>query len=89
MRPVPIPDELVQPGTVRRLVQAPPGEEDVVRPVESLISADTDGTALLSMMMKLEDGDIEKLQAGGRIWLTMRGGIIPFSVHVLDEGQVP
>lgn len=92
MRPIPIPDELVEPGTVRRIIAAPDGDltNDTIRAVESLISADTDGIALLSMMLVLEDGELEKLQTGGgRIWLTMRGAVAPFDVRVLDEGQVP
>lgn len=91
MIPVTIPDELVQPGSVRRVIAAPDGDltNDEIRPVESLIKAGPDGVAQLSMMLQLEDGELEHLVNGGRVWLTMLGGIAPFHVEVLDEGQVP
>lgn len=91
MRPMMIPDELVQPGSVRRIVAAPDGDltNDDIRPVESLITEGSGGLAQLSMMLELEDGELEHITAGGKIWLTMLGGIAPFNVLVLDEGQVP
>jgi hypothetical protein len=91
MRPVMIPDELVQPGTVRRIIAAPDGDltNDEIRPVESLISRGPSNVAQLSMMLELEDGELEHLQSGGKIWLTMLGAVSPFDVVVLDEGQVP
>lgn len=92
MIPVIIPDDLVQPGTVRRIIAVPNGDltDDDIRPVESLISRAPDGqTAQLSMMLELEPGELGQLARGGRVWLTMIGGVMPFNVQVLDEGQVP
>jgi hypothetical protein len=91
MRPVTIPDELIQPGTVRRVFAAPNGDltDDQIRPAEALIRRGEDDLAVISCMLELEPGDLERLQSGGRVWLTMVGGLAPFDVTVLDEGQVP
>lgn len=91
MIPVTIPDELIAPGTVRRVIAAPDGDllNDEIRPVEALIKADSDGIALLSMKLQLEDGDLGRLIRGGTVWLTMRGAVAPFDIQVLEDGQVP
>lgn len=91
MRPTMIPGELVRPGTVRQIVSAPDGDltNDQIRPVEALIKRGEADLAELSMMLELEEGELEHLANGGKIWLTMLGGIAPFRVEVLDEGQVP
>ena len=91
MRPVPIPDELVEPGSVRRVFSAPNGDltDDQIRPAEALIRRGPDDAAVISCMLELEEGDLERLLAGGRVWVTMLGGLVPFDVTVQAEGQVP
>lgn len=92
MFPVTIPDELVLEGSVRRIIAAPDGDltNDDIAPVESLIRRADDGvSALLMMQLKLEPGELELLQNGGNVWLTMWGAVVPFNVCVLPEGQVP
>ena len=87
MQPTPIPDELIEPGTVRRVISAPNGDllDDNIRPVDTLISRD-EPTQLAAFRMRLvlEDGELERLQAGKPVWLTMLGGVAPFSVAVED-----
>lgn len=91
MNPIPVADELVQEGTVRRVIAAPDGDltNDLIRPVESLISKAPDGMAMLSMPLALEPGELEILEAGGTVWLSMWGAVVPFNVCALPEGQVP
>lgn len=39
----------------------------------------------LSVRCELEDGDLAKLVAGGRVWVTFWGGITPFALTVVDQ----
>lgn len=92
MHIVTIPDELVVPGSVRRIIAPPPGDLAAaeILPVESLIRRGPDGVdALLSMCLDLDEGDLAVLEAGGKVWLTMLGAVVPFNVCVLPDGQVP
>ncbi|GAA2037412.1 hypothetical protein GCM10009740_31530 [Terrabacter terrae] len=85
MRPTSIPDELVEPGTLRKVISAPNGDllDENIRPVEALISRDpATQLAAFRMRLVLEGGELEDLQAGKPIWLTMLGGIAPFDVQV-------
>lgn len=88
MLPTPIPDELIRPGTVRRVFTAPNGDmlDDSIRPCEALISRDP-GTDLAAVQVRLvlEDGELERLAAGGTVWLTMIGGLAPFDVRVEES----
>jgi len=85
MRPTSIPDELVEAGTLRKVISAPNGDllDDNIRPVEALISRhDATQLAAFRMRLVLEDGELEALQAGKPVWLTMLGGITPFDLQV-------
>lgn len=85
MIPTTIPDELVEPGTVRRVVSAPNGDllDDHIRPVEALVSSDAaTGLAAIRVRLVLEEGELERLTAGQPVWLTMLGGLSPFHVEV-------
>lgn len=88
MRPTPIPDHEIWDGAIRRVI-APPGGDLThpdIAPVEALIDrAPTTGVVCFSMRCELEPGDLAKLQAGGRVWLTFYGGIPPFSLTVVDQ----
>lgn len=85
MIPTTIPDALVKPGTVRKVIAAPNGDltDDNIRPVEAIVSRDeaTD-LAAISVRLELEPGEIERLTAGQPVWLTMLGGLAPFYVEV-------
>ena len=88
MRPIPIPDELQQPG-VRRIVIAPPGGDltnDQIRPVEALAAIVPEGICL-TMLVALEDGDLDRLTEMRRpaVWLSMyTNQLPPFAVEVAD-----
>lgn len=87
MIPTSIPDELVEPGTVRRVFAAPNGDmlDDDIRPCEALISADpATGLAAVRVRLVLEPGELERLTDGRAVWLTMLGGLSPFDVKVED-----
>lgn len=84
MRPVPIPDDVVWPGAQRVVMNPPDGDlTGPIRAVEAVadISPST-GVPVLSVRCALEPGDLEKLAAGGHVWVSFYGGMPPFSVDV-------
>ena len=85
MRAVPIPDEAMWPGS-RRIVMAPPDGDLTnpdIRPVEMLVDlAESIGGLRYSTRCVLEPGDLAKLQAGGHVWVSFYGAVVPFSVDV-------
>lgn len=89
MRPIPIPDNEVWPGTQRIIMEPPDGDllNDTIRPVEMLFDPTAeDGIGRLHTMFVLEEGDLEILQRGGRIWLSFMGiAIAPFSMMVAPQ----
>jgi hypothetical protein len=52
------------------------------------IAQDT-GIPRISACCVLEDGDLEKLQVGGTVWVSFYGAqLVPFNVDVVDpDGQ--
>ena|SRR5437868_2756259 len=86
MRPAPIPDTEVWPGA-RRLVVSPPDGDLTnldIAPVEALADRSPSTGALnLSVRCVLEEGDLEQLQAGGEVWLTFWGHMVPFATTVV------
>lgn len=92
MRPVPIPDEKIWKGAVRKSILPPNGDmtSDECRSVDALIDIPNEsgmfaGVPRFSMLLELEPGDLERLQSGANIWLCMRGpALVPFDV-VIDE----
>lgn len=92
MRPTPIPDNEVWDGAVRRVFAAPDGDltNPDIAPVETLIDrSPTSGAVNLSVRCVLEDGELEKLQAGGTIWLTFWGVMVPWSATVVGPPIEP
>lgn len=90
MRPVPIPAETVWEGGVRRVFAAPDGDltNPDIGPVDVIVDAGLGGVARVNVLLQLEDGDLERLQSGGAVWLSMLGGLMPFALTVVDaEGQ--
>lgn len=87
MRPTPIPDAEVWDGAVRRVLTAPGGDlaDPDIAPVEALIDrSPSTGAVNLSVRCVLEDGDLEKLQAGGTVWITFWGVMVPWMVTVVE-----
>lgn len=87
MRPTPIPDAEVWPGAVRKVFAAPDG--DLTNPdidaCEALVDqSPTTGALNISVRCVLEDGDLEKLQAGGVVWLTFWGAMVPWAMAVAE-----
>ena len=80
MRPAPIPDQ-VSPGTRRVVMAAPNGDltDDNIRPVEALVTEEADAR-WYTVMLVLESGDLELLEAGHPIWLSFAGGVPVFAV---------
>lgn len=84
MRVIPIPDGAVWEGGERVVIGPPDGDPTgEIRAVEAIVdvSAST-GIRRFSMCCALEEGDLEKLAAGGHVWVTLYGHMIPFSVDV-------
>lgn len=90
MRPVPIPEDRVWEGGVRRVFAAPDGDltNPDIAPCEVVIDAGIGGIARVNVLLELEEGDLERLANGGAVWLSMLGGLSPFALTVIDaDGQ--
>lgn len=90
MRPSPIPADRVWAGGVRRVFSAPNGDlTDLdIAPVEVIVDPGLGGVARVNVLMQLEDGDLQRLTDGGAVWLSMLGGLMPFSLTVVGpDGQ--
>lgn len=100
MRPIPIPDQMVPSWGKREVISPPDGDllnEDIA-PVEAIVSVDSEqGMVMYTLLIQIEEGDMDSLEAtGGRFLLTMGGAIVPFSLGTLtvlpvegeDDGPV-
>lgn len=83
MRPTPIPDTEVWADHERIVMRAPEGHDPTgdIRDVE-MLQSEQNGMPTFSVRFVLEDGDIEKLQAGTPIWFTMWGHVVPFDAQI-------
>lgn len=89
MKPIPVTDDMVGEGQVKRVFMAPPDMPDVY-PCEAVICASPDGkTVHVRVPMKLEPGDLENLKADGTVWMTMVGNLLPFSVETAPAPPEP
>jgi hypothetical protein len=91
VRPAPIPDSEIWPGS-QRVVFGPPSGHDVtgdIRPVEVLRwFSDTADVPVLSARCVPDAGDLERLAAGGAVWVSFYGGqLLPFDVDVVAPGE--
>ena len=90
MRTTTIPDAEVWAGAARKVIAPPDGDltNPLIAPVEALIDRSPSTGALnLSVRCALEDGDLEKLAAGGTVWITFWGHMVPFSATVVGPGD--
>lgn len=84
MRPAPIPATAVWEGA-RRVVMSPPGgdlTDPDIAPLEVVVDRPQIGGLRYSARCVLEDGDLEKLTAGGHVWVSFYGAVVPFCVDV-------
>jgi hypothetical protein len=91
MRPAPIPDDAIWEGA-RRTVLGPPDNDitGAIAPVETLVDCgDTVPAHRISVRCVLEPGDLERLAAGGCIWLSFYGGMAPMSIDVCGPYERP
>jgi hypothetical protein len=91
VRPAPIPDNEIWPGS-RRVVIGPPAGHDPtgdIRPVEVLAwRSDTTGGPVLSARCVPDAGDLDRLAAGGAVWVSFYGGqLLPFDIDVAERGK--
>lgn len=83
MRPAPIEDDQIIPGTVRKVIGPPDGDlTGNIRPVEACMTRLESGALTYSVRCILEDDDLEKLARGGAVWITFIGLIPPFDIQV-------
>lgn len=86
MRAVPIPDGVAEASGGRRVVIGEPGDptRDDVRPCEYVITPSRlyPGRPCVSALIELDDADRAAIAAGKRVWLTMDGGELPWSLAV-------
>lgn len=86
MRAVPIPDGVAEQMSGRRLVIGEPGDptRTDVRPCEYVMTASElyPGRACVTALVELDDEDRRLLASGARIWLTLDGGELPWSLSV-------
>jgi hypothetical protein len=91
MRATPIPDHEIWPGAERRVFAAPDGDltNPDIAPCEALIDlSPRTGAVNISVRCVLEAGDLEKLQAGGVVWLTFWNAMVPWALSVADADHV-
>lgn len=97
MRPIPIPDDLIPPWGVRKVIAPPDGDllSDEIRPVEAIVGPmlQDDGTMggiAFTMLIQIEDDDILPMaMAGNRFLLTMQGHVVPFSMTTMELRDTP
>lgn len=101
MIPAPVTDEMVLgfsqpsetgPGNPEAVKRTFVGPDDMpnVEPCEAVVHRSSDGvTAVVRIPMKLEPGELEALNAGGTVWVSMWGGLSPFAVEIVAPPAEP
>ncbi len=86
MRAVPIPQGWPEAMGGTRVVMGEPGDptRDDVRPCEYVVSPSAlyDGRPCFHALVELSDEDRAAIAAGARVWLTLDGGELPWSLTV-------
>lgn len=91
MRPTPIPDADVWSGSRRAIYSAPDGDltRTDVAPVEALVECSGPDGHLISVRCIPEADDVDQLAAGGALWLTFHGALVPFELDVRAASEPP
>ena len=86
MRAVPIPDGIAEQMHGARLVIGEPGDptRTDVRPCEYVVTESElyPGLPCVHALVELDDDDRAALAAGAKLWLTLDGGELPWSLTV-------
>lgn len=89
MRPIPVSDEILYKfpvGAIRRVYASPSGDltDPVIPPAEGILyqvhmtgTPDDALTPVVSVVIELEPGDLEELQAGGKLVIGWPGYAMP------------
>lgn len=97
--PIPIPDETrneaIRRGYVPKVIAGPDGDlTGDIRPVEALVQmvpVDDKGGVLpeLTVLIEVDDKDMEILKEHKRFWLVFSGHIVPFYLYAWNpnDGQ--
>lgn len=83
--PVPIPDGVAEAMGGRRVVIGDDGDPTgAVRPCEYVLTASPNypGKVSVHALVELDAGERERIAAGARIWLSLDGGELPWSLEV-------
>jgi hypothetical protein len=88
VRPIPIPDEVLaaNPACRRVVIGENDPTRDDVRPCEYLVGPSTlyPGLPAVTALIELDDEDRAVLAAGGRLFLTLDGGELPWSIETVS-----
>lgn len=85
MRPTIIPEQLIPEGYERLVIAAPGGDllDPDIAPVEAVVGpSGVRDARQVSLRFQLEPGDLERLIAGGQVWVTVLGQLPPIAMRV-------
>lgn len=87
MRAVPIPNDEIPTGAIRKPIMAPPGTEDFCGAVDAAIDGESPfGGRRFMMRVELEPGDLERLQSDPHFWLVLHvEQLVPFGFAFTEE----
>lgn len=81
MLPTRIPTALIREDSQVTIARAPDDPRYTgVEDCEALVERGQHGLAQVRVRLELEPGELEQLAAGGHVWVTFVGGILPFNV---------
>jgi len=84
MKPTEIPADEVWEGAHPRLVTGDGGDvPDLPVLVDQNHAGALDGAARFNIRCALEEGDLEALAAGGLVWISLYGNVVPISIEVV------
>lgn len=90
-QPVPIPDGVAETMGGRRVVSGEPGDptRTDVRPCEYVVTESElyRGRPCVHALVALDDEDRRRIAGGARLWLTLDGGEVPWSLTVEDVAR--